>query len=234
MKNIFIIINFTAQDNNNFLIADLKDKENPKNIFSSKFETSEKLEELLKIAEEHKAEGFIIMFGDISESGIFNKPFTMDKHFNTLVEVVEKVKEQVKERNPLNKELENLINEFKTVDTKKIFIRLSEILKKYFPQFAELPEKMQPQTDRDFLDLSIEIYKLLYSKVHFIDYESDKIDNAVMKEPFMNLLLEYKFNYYGHEIFGAYGFNIVDRLENGNIKIAPITDEEKENKNILN
>ena len=93
MKNIFIIINFTAQDNNNFLIADLKDKGNPEKIFSSKFETSEKLEQLLKVAEEHKAEGYIIMFGYISESGIFNEPFIIDKHFNILVENVEKVKE---------------------------------------------------------------------------------------------------------------------------------------------
>ena len=44
----------------------------------------------------------------------------------------------------------------------------------------------------------------------------------------MDLLLEYKFNCYGHEIFKAYGFNIVDRLENGIIKIAQMTPEEKE------
>ena len=56
----------------------------------------------------------------------------------------------------------------------------------------------------------------------------------VMKEPFMDLLLEYKFNYYGHEIFGAYGFNIVDRLENGNIKISEMTPEEREIQKKLN
>ena len=151
------------------------------------------------------------MFGGISESGLFKEPFKMEKHFNILAVAMEKLKEKAL-NNPLKQELKKLENEFKAVDTRKIFSKLSEILKKYFVEVGDLPEKMQPQTDRDFLDLSIEMYKLLYAKAYNMNYADDKIDDVVVKEPFMDLLLEYKFNYYGHEIFGTYGFNIVDRL----------------------
>lgn len=64
--------------------------------------------------------------------------------------------------------------------------------------------------------------------------DSKELDTATLKEPLMDKLLEYKFDYYGHEIFGNYGFNIVDRLENGNIKIVKMTPEEVESLNKLN
>lgn len=73
---------------------------------------------------------------------------------------------------------------------------------------------MQPQTDKDFLDLSIEIYKLLYAKAYKTNYTSNKINDDVIKEPFMVLLLEYKFNY--------------------DIKTSETTPEEKEKSDILN
>lgn len=232
-KKIYIVINFTGLEKQMFIIADLKNKENLKAIYTADFKDLETLEALLKVAEQQKAEGYIIMFGGISESGLFKEPFKMEKHFNILAVAMEKLKEKAL-NNPLKQELKNLENEFKAVDTRKIFSKLSEILKKYFVEVAGLPEKMQPQTDRDFLDLSIEMYKLLYAKAYNMNYADDKIDDVVMKEPFMDLLLEYKFNYYGHEIFGTYGFNIVDRLENGNIKISEMTEEEREIQKILN
>lgn len=232
-KEIYIIINFTGQEQQKFIIADLKNKKSPKNIYKADFKDLETLETLLKVAEQQKAEGYIIMFGGISESGLFKEPFKMEKHFNILAVAMEKLKEKAL-NNPLKQELKDLENEFKAVDTRKIFFKLSEILKKYLVAVAGLPEKMQPQTDRDFLDLSIEIYKLLYAKAHNMNYADDKIDDIVMKEPFMDLLLEYKFNYYGHEIFGAYGFNIMDRLENGNIKTSEMTEGEKEIQSKLN
>ena len=232
-KEIYIIINFTGQEQQKFIIADLKNKKSPKNIYKADFKDLETLETLLKVAEQQKAEEYIIMFGGISESGLFKEPFKMEKHFNILAVAMEKLKEKAL-NNPLKQELKDLENEFKAVDTRKIFFKLSEILKKYLVAVAGLPEKMQPQTDRDFLDLSIEIYKLLYAKAHNMNYADDKIDDIVMKEPFMDLLLEYKFNYYGHEIFGAYGFNIMDRLENGNIKTSEMTEGEKEIQSKLN
>ena len=93
---------------------------------------------------------------------------------------------------------------------------------------------MQPQTDRDFLDLSIEMYKLLYAKAYNMNYADEKINDVVLKDPFMDLMLKYKFNYYGHEIFGTYGFNILDRSENGNIKTSEMTEGEKEIQSKLN
>ena len=229
----YIILDFTGQEQQKFIIASSKDKRTLKIIYIAFFEDLETLENLLKVAEQQKAEEYIIMFGGISESGLFKEPFKMEKHFNILAVAMEKLKEKAL-NNPLKQELKDLENEFKAVDTRKIFFKLSEILKKYLVAVAGLPEKMQPQTDRDFLDLSIEIYKLLYAKAHNMNYADDKIDDIVMKEPFMDLLLEYKFNYYGHEIFGAYGFNIMDRLENGNIKTSEMTEGEKEIQSKLN
>lgn len=230
-----IIINFTATDRKNFVIADLPVDLNgtPEKIFSDEFTDVEKLEELLNIAEGHKPTNFIIMYGYISECGSFNEPFTVDKHFNILVEAVERVSKR-KDSNPLKEILKNLGNEFKEIDTRKVFARLSEIIKEFFPELENLPESMQPVTDRDYLDLSIELYKLLYSKAYMMNYDSEEVDKATMKEPFMDKLLEYKFDYYGHEIFGNYGFNIVDRLENGMIRIAPITPEDVESLSKLN
>ncbi len=229
----YIILDITGQEQQKFIIASSKDKRTLKIIYIAFFEDLETLENLLKVAEQQKAEEYIIMFGGISESGLFKEPFKMEKHFNILAVAMEKLKEKAL-NNPLKQELKDLENEFKAVDTRKIFFKLSEILKKYLVAVAGLPEKMQPQTDRDFLDLSIEIYKLLYAKAHNMNYADDKIDDIVMKEPFMDLLLEYKFNNYGHEIFGAYGFNIMDRLENGNIKTSEMTEGEKEIQSKLN
>ena len=230
-----IIINFTATDRKNFVIADLPADLNgtPEKIFSDEFTDVEKLEKLLNIAEEHKPTNFIIMYGCISECGSFDEPFITDKHFDILAEAVERVSKR-KGDNLLKETLKNLGNEFKEIDTRKVFARLSEIIKEFFPELENLPESMQPVTDRDYLDLSIELYKLLYSRAYMINYNSEEVDQATLKEPFMDKLLEYKFDYYGHEIFGNYGFNIMDRLENGNIKIAPITPEDVESLSKLN
>ena len=230
-----IIINFTAKDRKNFIIADLPAdlSGTPEKIFSDEFTDVKKLEELLNIAEGYKPTNFIIMYGCISECGSFEEPFTIEKHFDILAEAVERVDKR-KDSNPLKEILKNLGNEFKEIDTRKVFARLSEIIKEFFPEFKNLPESMQPVTDRDYLDLSIELYKLLYSRAYFMDYQSDDIDTATMEEPLINKLLEYKFNHYGHEIFGNYGFNIMDRLENGMVKITPMTDEELEAKDKLN
>lgn len=173
------------------------------------------------------------MYGCISECGSFDEPFITDKHFDILAEAVERVSKR-KDSNPLKEILKNLGNEFKEIDTRKVFTRLSEIIKEFFPELENLPESMQPVTDRDYLDLSIELYKLLYSKAYMMNYDSEEVDKATMKEPLMDKLLEYKLDYYGHEIFGNYGFNIVDRLENGMIKIAPITPEDVESLSKLN
>lgn len=230
-----IIINFTATDRKNFVIADLPADLNgtPEKIFSDEFTDVEKLEKLLNIAEKHKPTNFIIMYGCISECGSFDEPFITDKHFDILAEAVERVSKR-KDSNPLKEILKNLGNEFKEIDTRKVFTRLSEIIKEFFPELENLPESMQPVTDRDYLDLSIELYKLLYSKAYMMNYDSEEVDKATMKEPLMDKLLEYKLDYYGHEIFGNYGFNIVDRLENGMIKIAPITPEDVESLSKLN
>ena len=230
-----IIINFTAKDRKNFIIADLPAdlSGTPEKIFSDEFTDVKKLEELLNIAEGYKPTNFIIMYGCISECGSFEEPFTIEKHFDILAEAVERVDKR-KDSNPLKEILKNLADEFKEIDTRKVFARLSEIIKEFFPELENLPESMQPVTDRDYLDLSIELYKLLYSRAYFMDYQSDDIDTATMEEPLINKLLEYKFNHYGHEIFGNYGFNIIDRLENGMIRIAPMTDEEIEVQSKLN
>ena len=230
-----IIINFTAKDRKNFIIADLPAdlSGTPEKIFSDEFTDVKKLEELLNIAEGYKPTNFIIMYGCISECGSFEEPFTIEKHFDILAEAVERVDKR-KDSNPLKEILKNLGNEFKEIDTRKVFARLSEIIKEFFPEFKNLPESMQPVTDRDYLDLAIELYKLLYSKAYMIDYDSKELDTATLKEPLMDKLLEYKFDYYGHEIFGNYGFNIVDRLKNGNIKIVKMTPEEVESLNKLN
>lgn len=229
----YIILDFTGQEQQKFIIASSKDKRTLKIIYIAFFEDLETLENLLKVAEQQKAEEYIIMFGGISESGLFKEPFKMEKHFNILAVAMEKLKEKAL-NNPLKQELKDLENEFKAVDTRKIFSKLSEILKKYFVAVADLPEKMQPQTDRDFLDLSIEMYKLLYAKAYNMNYADEKINDVVLKEPFMDLMLKYKFNYYGHEIFGTYGFNILDRSENGNIKTSEMTEGEKEIQSKLN
>lgn len=232
-KEIYIIINFTGLEKQMFMIADLENKKNPKMIYTADFKDLETLENLLKVAENKKAEGYIIMFGDVSESGLFKEPFKLEKHFNILAVAMENIKEKALS-NPLKQELKKLENEFKVINTRKIFFKLSEILKKYFVAVADLPEKMRPQTDRDFLDLSIEMYKLLYAKAYNMNYADEKINDVVLKEPFMDLMLKYKFNYYGHEIFGTCGFNILDRSENGNIKTSEMTEGEKEIQSKLN
>ena len=229
----YIVLDFTKQEQHKFIIASSKDKRTLKIIYFAFFKDLETLETLLKVAELQKAEEYIIMLGDISEKGSFKEPFTIKKHFNILIKALEKMEEKAILK-PLKQELKNLENEFKTVDTRKIFSKLSEILKKYFVEVAGLPEKMQPQTDRDFLDLSIEMYKLLYAKAYNMNYADEKINDVVLKEPFMDLMLKYKFNYYGHEIFGTYGFNILDRSENGNIKTSEMTEGEKEIQSKLN
>lgn len=230
---IFIVINLTSSYNN-FMVADFTDLKKPKKLFGTFLKSAEDLKENLLKAQELKAEGYVVMFREISSCDIFNEPFNYEKHFDKLFKVVKEVEESYIKNNPLKKALRNLGNEFKEIDTRKVFARLSEILKEFFPELESLPENMQPVTDRDYLDLSIELYKLLYSKAYFIDYQSDEIDTTIMKEPFMDKLLEYKFDYYGHEIFGNYGFNIVDRLENGMVKIAPRTDEAIEEQSELN
>lgn len=229
----YIVLDFTKQEQHKFIIASSKDKRTLKIIYIALFENLETLETLLKVAEQQKAEEYIIMFDGMSEKGSFKEPFTMKKHFNILIKALEKMEEKAILK-PLKQELKNLENDFKTVNTRKIFSKLSEILKKYFVAVADLPEKMQPQTDRDFLDLSIEMYKLLYAKAYNMNYADEKINDVVLKEPFMDLMLKYKFNYYGHEIFGTYGFNILDRSENGNIKTSEMTEGEKEIQSKLN
>lgn len=209
----YIILDFTGQEQQKFIIASSKDKRTLKIIYIALFEDLEALETLLKVAEQQKAEEYIIMFGGMSEKGSFKEPFTTEKHFNILIKALEKLEEKAI-LNPLKQDLKNLENEFDTMDTRKIFSKLLEILKKYFITFKELPEKMQPQTDKDFLDLSIEIYKLLYAKAYKTNYTSNKINDDVIKEPFMVLLLEYKFNY--------------------DIKTSETTPEEKEKSDILN
>ena len=209
----YIILDFTGQEQQKFIIASSKDKRTLKIIYIAFFEDLEALETLLKVAEQQKAEEYIIMFGGMSEKGSFKEPFTTEKHFNILIKALEKLEEKAI-LNPLKQDLKNLENEFDTMDTRKIFSKLLEILKKYFITFKELPEKMQPQTDKDFLDLSIEIYKLLYAKAYKTNYTSNKINDDVIKEPFMVLLLEYKFNY--------------------DIKTSETTPEEKEKSDILN
>ena len=230
---IFIVINFSSKDNN-FMIADFTDQNKPKKIYGALFKSAEDLKENLLKAQELKAVGYVVMFREISSCDIFNEPFNYEKHFDKLYKVVKEVEESYIKNNPLKKVLKNLADEFKEIDTRKVFARLSEIIKEFFPELENLPESMQPVTDRDYLDLSIELYKLLYSRAYFMDYQSDDIDTATMEEPLINKLLEYKFNHYGHEIFGNYGFNIIDRLENGMIRIAPMTDEEIEVQSKLN
>ena len=230
---IFIVINFSSKDNN-FMIADFTDQNKPKKIYGALFKSAEDLKENLLKAQELKAMGYVVMFREISSCDIFNEPFNYEKHFDKLYKVVKEVEESYIKNNPLKKVLKNLADEFKEIDTRKVFARLSEIIKEFFPELENLPESMQPVTDRDYLDLSIELYKLLYSKAYMINYNSEEVDQATLKEPFMDKLLEYKFDYYGHEIFGNYGFNIMDRLENGNIKIAPITPEDVESLSKLN
>ena len=141
----YIILDFTGQEQQKFIIASSKDKRTLKIIYIALFEDLEALETLLKVAEQQKAEGYIIMFGGISESGLFKEPFKMEKHFNILAVAMEKLKEKAL-NNPLKQELKKLENEFKAVDARKIFSKLSEILKKYFVEVGDLPEKMQPQT----------------------------------------------------------------------------------------
>ena len=230
---IFIVINFSSKDNN-FMIADFTDQNKPKKIYGALFKSAEDLKENLLKAQELKAVGYVVMFREISSCDIFNEPFNYEKHFDKLYKVVKEVEESYIKNNPLKKVLKNLADEFKEIDTRKVFARLSEIIKEFFPELENLPESMQPVTDRDYLDLSIELYKLLYSRAYMINYNSEEVDQATLKEPFMDKLLEYKFDYYGHEIFGNYGFNIMDRLENGNIKIAPITPEDVESLSKLN
>ena len=86
----YIILDFTGQEQQKFIIASSKDKRTLKIIYIAFFEDLETLENLLKVAEQQKAEEYIIMFGGISESGLFKEPFKMEKHFNILAVAMEK------------------------------------------------------------------------------------------------------------------------------------------------
>lgn len=233
---IFIIFNFTPKDEHNFIIADLKtpdQKEQPNKLYSTKFTGADSLTELLLKAQELKAEGYIIMLNNIHKAERLGEPFTIEKHFDILQKALNDVKEQ-SENKPLMRELETIAiqTDPMKIDTRKIFLSLKGLMKKFLPLFSELPEQFNPETDRDYLDLSIEMTKLLYCTVYNYDYKnSEEVAELLYDKPLMDLLLRYKGDYYGQQIFGEYGFNIIERMENGDIKIAA---KEPEEKGILN
>lgn len=228
-KSRFIIVDFMAKDGKNFMVADLPDRKGkvkPKALFKNSFTSSEELQELLKKAEQYEPKGFIVSMGDLTDMKRIEEPFTMDKHFDLFTECLNNVNELVIKRR-IENELDKLDIEIKAVDPEEIFIKLSKIVNTFFPEMRGIAESMQPVTDREFIDLSLEVYKMLYSYAHGIDYKSEKEKtfNKIWNKPFITLLTEYKFDHFGEEIFKEKGLEIIERLENGTVKLKDLNPE---------
>ena len=234
---IFIIFNFTPKDEHNFIIADLKtpdQKEQPNKLYSTKFTGDDSLTELLLKAQELKAEGYIIMVGEYQRVKSFDEPFDILKHFDILNKDIQELQETAKEL-PLKDDLDALGEKYKIhFNLEKIYFSLVELLKKHMPIMADLPERIKPSTEIEFLDIAIEIARLLYCKLYKLNYEEEKINNLLVREPLMDILLRYKIDNYGDEIMRKFGFKITDRREDGSIKIEELTPEEMEVNKILN
>lgn len=98
-----------------------------------------------------------------------------------------------------------------------IFNTLNDFLNCYFPKFYNFKEKFKPVTDRDFLDLSIEMYSFIYCQLYDLEYKEAENQLELMEDPFLSSLLNYKMVKYGAEIFSNLGMEIVGKNKEGYI-----------------
>lgn len=115
----------------------------------------------------------------------------------------------------------------------KFFNYLMGLSKILFPNIPLPFENDSNMSDRDYLDINIEAYQALYflfagrtkDYENLTDFERFKI---FKDDKLMHLLLTYKIEKYGNEIFKSLGMEIVDKVDNGYI----IRDLDHENKPI--
>ena len=137
--------------------------------------------------------------------------------------------------NVIIKKLLNNLDKHAGEDMKTIYTELVKILKGFSGK-ENIINIEDLKTDRDFLDVNIEAYSFLYCLANNISYTKNEHFKPLALNPpkLFDYLITYKLENYGDQVFNDFGFSIVDRLENGSIRIRQMTPEEKEIQSKLN
>ena len=198
-----------------------QDYKDCKTLVSEDCESIEEIELRLKdISRKIVIESFVFIYGEFTDTHIVKDGFDFYRDGPLVLNKFEKLVEKQKSKQELlTNSLEDLNKKFDSIDTKLVYQELINILKIYYPVMVKepIPEALQAETDRDFLDLSIEMFSLLYAKVHNLEYGENIYPKEVENHPFMIKLLKYKMKHYGKEIFKSLGMEIVGTSKDGHI-----------------
>ena len=124
---------------------------------------------------------------------------------------------KLRDKEPLKSILKKATDRVMNEDITIIFNTLNDFLNCYFPKFYNFKEKFKPVTDRDFLDLSIEMYSFIYCQLYDLEYKEAENQLELIEDPFLSSLLNYKMVKYGAEIFSNLGMEIVGKNKEGYI-----------------
>lgn len=180
----------------------------------------EELKEVLKDISnsEYKVDKYMVGYeGEISQ-GSLGESFNYEKHGHLMIRLIETIKEKV------DREMEDILDKFRkkyknfndVEDIKRMYSDLIEIAETFFPMLKDVHQAITPITDRDFLDINIEIYNMLYTKSKGLKYGKEKVEE-ILNDEFMNKLLKYKMKKYGDEILRDIGMEVIGETQDGYI-----------------
>ncbi len=211
------------------------DYKNSKVLFSQDCKNLDDLAVGLKdISRKFVIETFALMYGEYHTLEDFEDGFDFDKNGAFIIGEFEKLKEKYdNKKNFLSNSLESLNERFDAIVPQEVYKELTKLFKVYLPMMGQISEVITLETDRDYLDVSIEMFSILYAKVYDLEYGVDIYPKEVENHPFMTKLLKYKMKHYGKEIFGSLGMEIVGKSKDGFIVREQVPNK-KENPEKIN
>ena len=214
-KSYYLILNFITKKDKYTLIAIDDDQEK---LFKEEANNKDDLMRILfEKARQYTFKHYVVM----NEMGhIYRETEPQDlgqEHFGAVVY------DDMRKLSHRNKDLEEALFDLKLYYDDKpndvIYGRIHEILLDFFPEFGNFKlEKVKPEpwSDRDYLDVNIEIYLFLISRLHGVEYATiTNRDGIILKDQFLNVLIEDKVKKYGADILRNLGLNVLDVTEKG-------------------
>lgn len=215
-EKIYIVLNDVEFDKNNFekirFFKLLEEKNGLADELKFIAENFKKIDVCCVNLECKKTYPIPLILDDEKLDGILT-----DDIIKHIVDTVEMEFFKVRDKEPLKAELKKVTDEVMNKDIKVIFNTIINFLDCYFPKFYNFKAQFIPNSDRDYLDLSIEMYSFIYCKLYDLDYKEAEKQLGLIEDPFLSSLLNYKMVKYGAEIFSNLGMEIVGKNKEGYI-----------------